>query len=79
MRLTIARRRNGKWKVVDDSDLRGISERLRQRAISMSAAVICGANLFGNLVTELEIKDEIRWVRVSRLVVQGTNPLGGFK
>jgi hypothetical protein len=66
MRLTIARQRDGKWKVVNDSDLRGIPEQLRLRAISISAAVICGSNLFGYLMTELAIHDEVRWVRVSR-------------
>ena len=74
IRLTITRQRNGKWRVVSDSELRGVPEELRQRAISLSAAVICGANLFGNLVTELDIKDEVRWVSISRLEEQGTNP-----
>ena len=72
-RLIIVRKRNGKWKVDDDSDLRGIPEKLRQRAISISAAVICGSNLYGNLMTELEIHDEVRWVRVSRPGAQKTS------
>ena len=71
VRLTISRRRNGNWNVIDDSDLRAIPARLRQRAISLSAAVICGANLFGTLVTELEIRDEVRWVGVCTREHQG--------
>ena len=67
MRLIIVRERSGEWKVVDDSDLRGIREELLQKAVSISAAVICGANLWGSLVTELEIDVEVRWVGVSQL------------
>lgn len=74
LRVTIVRQRNGEWRVVDDSDLRGMTSRLRRRAISMSAAVICGANLFGTLVTEVKVDDEVRWVRVTRAEARGTDP-----
>ena len=74
IRVAIARQRNGEWSVVDDSGLHGLPEAARQSAISISAAVICGANLFGLLVTELEIDDEVRWVRVSRPRTPRTSP-----
>lgn len=65
-RLMIERESGGAWKVVDDSDLRDISENSMNQAVSMSAAIICGANLTGRLVTELEIDGAVRWVAVSR-------------
>lgn len=66
-RLIISRERSGEWRVVDDSDFRAIPEQLLYKAISISAAVISGANLSGTLVTELAIDDDVRWVKVSYL------------
>lgn len=74
LRVVITRRCNGDWTVVDDSELQGLPGPSRERAISTSAAVICGANLFGILVTELAIDDEVRWVRVSRPGAPGHDP-----
>ena len=65
-KVTIERRRDGTWRVRHVAGPTSWSERLRDQAISMSAAVICGADLVGSFVTEVVVDIDVWWVSVRR-------------
>ena len=72
--VTIERLEDGSWRVVDSWARDGWSASVRARAVSVAAAVTCGANLVGVLVNDLVIDAGVRWVRVTkfRRVCQST-------
>jgi len=65
VRVIIERRDECQWRVVDDGDLTGATLEVRERARSLAAAVVIGANLVGTLMTELDVQRDVRWIRVT--------------
>ena len=65
-RVTIERRRDGSWFVIGLWAREGWDAQRRAEAVSIAAAVICGANLVGVLVSDLVVDVDVRWVGVHR-------------
>ncbi|MBW4078416.1 MAG: hypothetical protein HIU84_07920 [Acidobacteria bacterium] len=65
-RVTIVRRRDGSWFVIELWAREGWDAQCRAEAVSIAAAVICGANLVGILVSDLVVGADVRWVGVHR-------------
>ena len=60
--LVIHRELDGRWQVIDQSELSGLSTEIRLQAISMAAAIVSGIDAVGPTITALSCGVELAFV-----------------